>query len=244
MNSGTRSDGGSQVHPDDRVLVAVMSRPRDLAIAREQGWYRMPEERAPRGAAVEYIAFYFTAAFGDQAWAVHYYARRLGHELVTRRDLLPDEPSHPRAGERYLKLQLGPLQQREPPIVSLRWRRISFIHTTWDRFQAAAEINDLFADGGEFVDRLYHALREEGLSPERCYPVREAGVDYVVDLAVPCRAGILALAAPGAEALPPGAMSLPAAGPGPDLLAAVRAAVARLGGALPQRLPRAERTLP
>lgn len=48
MNSCTRSDSDSQVHPDDRVLVAVMSRPRDLAIAREQGWYRMPEERASR----------------------------------------------------------------------------------------------------------------------------------------------------------------------------------------------------
>jgi len=181
------------MHPDDRVLVAVMSRPKDLAIARDLGWYRLPEDRAPRGAACEYVAFYFTAAFGDQAWAVHYYARLLGHELVTRRDLLPDEPDHPRAGERYLKLQLAPLQPREPPIVSLRWRRISFIYTTWDRFQAATEINDLFAEGGEFVDRLYHALREAGLNPERCYPVREAGVDYVVDLAVPCQAALLAI---------------------------------------------------
>jgi len=181
------------MHPDDRVLVAVMSRPKDFEIARDQGWYRLPEDRAPRGATFEYVAFYFTAAFGDQAWAVHYYARRLGHELLTRRDLLPDEPDHPRASARYLKLQLGPVQRREPPIVSRRWRRISFIHTTWDRFQAAGEINDLFAEGGEFVDRLYHALREAGLNPERCYPVREAGVDYVVDLAVPCQAAVLAI---------------------------------------------------
>ncbi|HNS51126.1 MAG TPA: hypothetical protein PKO09_08075 [Anaerolineae bacterium] len=227
------------MHPDDRVLVAVMSRPKDLVIARDQGWYRLPEERTPRGAAFEYIAFYFTAAFGDHAWAVHYYARRLGHELVTRRDLLPDEPDHPRAGARYLKLQLGPLQQRLPPIVSLRWRRISFIHTTWDRFEAAAEINDLFAEGGEFVDRFYHALREGGFNPERYYPVREAGLNYVVDLAVPCCAGVLALTAPGTETSPPGALSLPLTGPGPDLLNAVRAEVKRLGGVLPQRLSRA-----
>ena len=97
----------------------------------------MPEKKAPRGIFSEYIAFYFTAAFGEQAYAVHYHARCFGHELVTRRELLPDEVDHPRAEEQYYKLQLGPLQKREPPIVSQRWRRITFIHTTGDRFQAA-----------------------------------------------------------------------------------------------------------
>jgi len=181
------------MYPDDRVLVAVMTRPHDFEIARDQGWYRVPEKKATPGIYFEYIAFYFTAAFGQQKWSVPYYARCLGHELVTRRDLLPGEPDHPRAGERYFKLQLGPLQEREPPIVSQRWRRVAFIHTTWDRFQAAQEINDLFVEGGEFVDRLYHTLREEGLAPERQYPVREAGIEYVASLAVPCREGVLSI---------------------------------------------------
>jgi hypothetical protein len=232
------------MHPDDRVLVAVMSRPKDFAIARDLGWYRLPEDRAPRAAAFEYVAFYFTAAFGDQAWAVHYYAPRLGHELVTRRDLLPDEPDHPRAGERYLKLQLGSLERREPPILSLRWRRISFIHTTWDRFQAATEINDLFAEGGEFVDRLYHALREAGLNPERCYPVREAGVDYVVDLAVPCQAALLAISvsSPDRGASFPADLDLSPerlAADMPGCLHTVHAEVERRGGLRPL-FPRGE----
>ncbi len=181
------------MHPEDRVLVAVMNRPKDLEIAQREGWYRLPEAKAPAGAFTEYVAFYFTAAFAESKWAIHYYARRLGHELVTRRELLPDEPDHPRAGERYYKLQLGPLQRRDPPIVSLRWRRISFIRTTWDRFQAAEEINDLFVEGGEFVDRLYHALRDSGMAPERQYPVKEAGAEYVADLALPCRNGVVSL---------------------------------------------------
>jgi hypothetical protein len=179
------------MHPEDRVLVAVMNRLQDFEIARDQGWYRVPETKAPRGVFFEYVAFYFTAAFSELKYAVHYYARRLGHELVIRRDLLPHEPNHPRAADPYYKLQLGPLQKREPPIVSLRWRRISFIHTTWDRFQAAKEINDLFVEGDEFVDRLYHALRDAGMAPERQYPIREAGVEYVASLAVPCRQGVL-----------------------------------------------------
>lgn len=225
------------MHPEDRVLVAVMSQPRDFEIARDQGWYRVPEDRSPRGAHFEYVAFYFTASFGDLAWAVHYYARRLGHELVTRRELLPAEPDHPRAADPYLKLQLGPLVRREPPIVSQRWRRISFIHSTWDRFQAAQEINDLFAEGDEFVDRLYHALREGGLTPERCYPLREAGVEYVADLAVPCREGVLSLGVAGAGAEPlPGTWVV-----SPEQLAAdaegcltsIRAEVQRRGGLRP-----------
>jgi len=231
------------MHADDRVLVAVMSRPKDFEIARDQGWYRVPEDKAPRGVFFEYLAFYFTAAFGHKAWAVHWYARRTGHELLTRRDLLPDEPNHPRAGERYYRIQLGPLQRREPPIASLRWRRLTFIHTTWDRFQAAEEINDLFVEGGEFVDRLYHALREADLAPERCYPVREAGVEYIAGLAVPCREGILAVdvagAMPGA-ALPGSLRFIPervAADP-LGCLRTIRARVERQGGIQP--LPRRE----
>jgi len=170
-----------------------MNRPQDFETACDQGWYRVPEKKAPRGVFFEYIAFYFTAAFGEEKWAVQYYARRLGHELVSRRELLPDEADHPRADERYYKLQLGPLQRRQPPIVSLRWRRIAFIHTTWDRFEMAQEINDLFAEGNGLVDRLYHALRESGLRPERQYSMRETGIEYVAKLAVLCQAGVLAV---------------------------------------------------
>ena len=219
------------MYPEDRVLVAVITRPQDFEIARDCGWYRVPETKATPGIFFEYVAFYFTAAFGQQKWSVPYYARCLGHELVTRRDLLPGEPDHPRVGERYYKLQLGPLQEREPPIVSQRWRRVAFIHTTWDRFQAAQEINDLFVEGGEFVDRLYHALREEGFAPERCYPVRESGVKYL--LAVPCHDGVLGVEVTDTEAGPPDALLFaphavtadPAA-----CLALIRAEVDRRGG--------------
>ena len=224
------------MHPEDRVLVAVMTRPEDFKAAQDLGWYRVPLEKAPRGVFFEYIAFYFTAAFGEQAYAVHYYARRLGHELVTRGELLPGEPDHPRAGEPYYKLQLEPLQTREPPIVSRRWRRITFIHTTWDRFQAAEEINDLVAEGGEFVDRLYHALREEHLAPERQYPVREEGVDYIANLAVPCRQGVLSVHVAGGEPLAPGALRFPpeaVAGDPEGCLQAIRAEVGRRGGVRP-----------
>ncbi len=99
------------------------------------------------------LAFYFTKAFGEEGWAIHWYAPVRGHELVRRRDLLPNESGHPRADDLYYKMQLGPLIRLERPIPSLRWRRIAFIETTWDRFVAAREVRDLLAPGtdGRFV---------------------------------------------------------------------------------------------
>ena len=177
------------MYPEDRVLVAIMTSPADLALARDEHWYRIPQRRVPKGVHAEYLAFYLGGVFGDQKWAIHYYARQEGHELVRRGDLFPGEPDHPRADELYYKVQLGPLQQLSRPILSLRWRRITFVHTTWDRFVDASEINDLFIEGAPYVDRLYYALREAGIQPERHYRIREGGKQYIADLAIPCRTG-------------------------------------------------------
>ena len=211
------------MYPEDRVLVGVMPDPRDFDLARSQHWYRVPEKSAPKGIHAEYVAFYFTKKFDETLrWAVHFYARRTGHELVRRRDLLPDDVDHPRADQMYYKLQLGPMRQRTPPIPSLRWRRITFIDTTWDRFSAAEEINDLYTSG---ADGLFVTLKESGLYPEREYSVREGGVRYVVDLAIPCQTGTVAISTSERPA-PPYALH------NPDV-DTVRRAVLRLGGPKP-----------
>lgn len=177
--------------PEDRVLVATMPDPADLVLAQREGWYRIPQKHAPKGLHAEYIAFYFGQRFGDMKWAIHYYARRQGHELTTRALLFPDQSDHPRANDFYYKVQLGPLQKLERPIVSLRWRRVTFVHTTWDRFQDATELNDLFVEGGEYVDRLYATLKERGMNPERDYELKEQGATYRLPLAVPCHEGLV-----------------------------------------------------
>ncbi len=183
------------MYPEDRVLVAYMPNPADFARMQQQGWYRIPQQHAPKGLHAEYYAFYFGRRFGAQKWSITTYAPRLGHELVRRINLLPEEPDHPRAHDLYYKIQLGALQTLPQPIVSLRWRRITFIHTTWDRFLDAREINDLFVEGGEYVDRLFVALRERGLHPERQYEVREEDATYVLPLVVLCRNGRIPITA-------------------------------------------------
>ena len=179
------------MYPEDRVLVAYLPDPADFQLILNEGWYRIPEKHAPKGLFAEYYAFYFGRKFGENKWAIHYYAQQLGYELVTRLDLLPDEPDHPRVNDRYYKVSLGPLIQLDQPIHSLRWRRITFIHSTWDRFQDAQEINDLFVEGGDYVDRLYYALKERGIQLEFDFDVREPGPDYGISMKIPCKDGDL-----------------------------------------------------
>ncbi len=212
-------------YPSDRVLVAIMNKRRDFVIARDEGWYRIPERHAPESTTeATVIAFYFTRAFGDEKWAIHYYAPVEGHELARRRDLFPHQVSHPRAEDPYYKLQLGPLMQLDDPIPSLRWRRITFIESTWDRFIAAEEINDLYATG---ADGLYVTLKEDDLRPEREFLFREGDADYVVDIAIPCRRGTLCIAV-GDRPAPVDALRDPS-------LDAVRRRVEALGGPEPSQ---------
>src|SRR5450432_2054660 len=98
------------MYPEDRVLVGVINRKTDFATARDAHWYRIPRDRAPRWIDAEYLAFYFSRAFKTQNGGIHYFARNKGHELVRRRDLIPEEADHPRADQVYYKMQIGELQ--------------------------------------------------------------------------------------------------------------------------------------
>jgi len=132
-----------EIASDDLVLVAVMNDRRDLEIARVLGWYRIPVATAPKTLRVDWIAFYLTAAFGEEKWAVRYAAPVRGYELTRRRDLLREERSHPRADEPYFKLQLGPLLELPGPIQAGRWRRFTFLYTTGKRLLSAKGLKDL-----------------------------------------------------------------------------------------------------
>ena len=95
------------MYADDRALGATLNNRRDWRLVQTQGWYRPPVRYAPPGAPeFDWLAFYFTRAFGEDGWAIHYYAPVRGHELVSRRDLFPEQPDNPRAGQWYFKLQL------------------------------------------------------------------------------------------------------------------------------------------
>lgn len=172
-------------HPDDAwtpVLVAVVTNESDLNRARAEHWYRIPVKRAPRQIAAEYLALYQTAAFGATGQRIHYYAPILSYHLLTRADLLPDQPDHPRAADQYFKLELGDPQTLDPPITNTRHPRLTFLYTTLDRLQQAADISDLWLREAA-RQKLYAIIRERGLAVECWYPV-EMGDRPEADLAL------------------------------------------------------------
>jgi very-short-patch-repair endonuclease len=188
-----------ELNTSQRVLVAVMNDPRDLEIARHESWYRIPLKRAPRRVGADYLAFYQTKAFGDEKWAVNYYAPTRRYRLVTRAELLSEEADHPRAAEPYYKVEIGPLQHLPHPIPSKRLRRITFIPTTLERLLSAEEINDLW-DRGSREDSLWEAFKREGIEAERQYEVEEGAVRHLVDFAIFCQGGEVAVICEGEPA--------------------------------------------
>ena len=178
---------------DSPVLIVVMNNPRDIEIVRAERWYRIPVRRAPRRLGADYLAFYQTGAFGeDERWRVNTYAPVRRVRRVQRRDLLPDEPDHPRAAAEYFKFELGPLARLPRPIPSRRLRRITFIPTTLQRLLSAQEINDLWL-GHEVEEQLWAEFKAQGIAVERRAPLREGDEDYYVEFALYCRSGKVAV---------------------------------------------------
>ncbi len=147
------------LQPTSLILVCLLPTPRDLEIARLLGWYRIPLRSAPKVVAVDYLAFYFTGAFGDEKWRIQYLAPVRGHELTTRLELLRDEPDHPRARQEYYKIQIGPLVSLPAPILAGKWKRFTFLYTTGEYLLQARTISDLVVRSDE-RQTLWKALRE------------------------------------------------------------------------------------
>ena len=143
-------------------MVAVVNNKTDLARAKEEQWYRIPVKRAPRQIAAEYLALYQTGKFGANGKRINYFAPILRYHLVTRAELLPDQPDHPRAADQYFRLELGKSQTLEPIPNKTPY-------TTLERL-FHAKIRDLWLRDAA-RQKLYAAIRERGLSVECRYPV-------------------------------------------------------------------------
>lgn len=144
------------LEPEDRVLICLVSQPRDLEIARWDHWFRLPGKHAPPELP-DVLAFYLAASFEDECHAVHEYARVRGHELLRRADLFPDQAAHPRADLPYYKFQLGPLHRLPRPIPSLSWRRFVAFQSTGDRLLRALDLRELVEDHSRRFLRLMDA---------------------------------------------------------------------------------------
>jgi len=145
--------------PTSLILVCLLPTPRDLEIARLLGWYRIPLRTAPKVVAVDYLAFYQPATFGDRGGQIEYVAQVHGHELTRRSELLKDEADHPRAKEEYYKIQIGALERLKEPIKTDKWKRITFLYTIGEYLLNAKVLNDLVVQSDE-RELLWKSLRE------------------------------------------------------------------------------------
>jgi len=166
--------------PTSLILVCLLPTPRDLELARLLGWYRIPFRRAPKVVAVDRLAFYQPGTFGERSGRIEWTAEVRGHELTTRAELLRDEPNHPRAGEEYFKIQLGPLERLNSPIVTDRWKRLTFLYTTGEYLLKAKTLNDLVVQSDE-RQVLWQSLRERA-EQEHLYKADLPGGDLPVEI--------------------------------------------------------------
>jgi hypothetical protein len=113
------------IDPNARILVAVVTRQRDLAAARDEGWYRIPLARAPR------------------AGRCAIWPRCAPSALSRAPRCCPRRPAtHARA--RYYRIAIGSLLALPAPLPSRRLRRIAFIPTTAGQLLRARDLIELW----------------------------------------------------------------------------------------------------
>jgi hypothetical protein len=157
------------VQTTDLILVCLMPTPRDLEIARLLGWYRIPLRTAPKVVSVDRLAFYQPASFGEAGGRIDLTAAVRGHELTARSELLKEEQDHPRSGDEYYRIQLGPLEPLPRPVRAGRWKRLTFLYTTGEYLLKAETLNDLVVDSAE-RESLWTSLRERAQGYQSSQP--------------------------------------------------------------------------
>ncbi|HBY96915.1 MAG TPA: hypothetical protein DEP84_23705 [Chloroflexi bacterium] len=144
------------------VLIALLPQPRDLRLACEQGFYRVPVAQAPTALSrAQALAFYQPASFGERKWRIEWWAPIGVIAVVARRALLPAESDHSRADEPYYRVGLGRVEALDPPVVGRSGRRLLFVPTTWGRLRRAADLSDLRSQRPIADDPLYGLIQTQ-----------------------------------------------------------------------------------
>lgn len=165
---------------------------RDLEIILKLHWYRIPTRglSAPRG---RYLAPYLTRGCGSSGGGITFYAAIIGIDRLRRRQLLPEEGNHPRAGEWYWRLRLGPIHYLPHRIENLCRRRLTFAYTHRALLDQAREIGELFSIPPLEL-AMQNILKESGVvfSPQFTIMGKKK-CRYRLDFSVSCRRGRLAI---------------------------------------------------
>jgi very-short-patch-repair endonuclease len=176
--------------------VAIMNNQKDFALLQDQLWYRIPVAKAPRRWPPKWLAFYQTKVFGSEAYAINYYGAIRDIQIVRRDQLFPNEFPNGKSALEYYQIYLKSLERLHVPIASPMPRRMIFISTTWRKFAAAQQINDVF-DESPLEDRLWQALQRLNIPAERQWAAQAGQNYYQLDFAIFCADGNIDVEADG-----------------------------------------------
>ena len=180
------------------LLVALLPNKSALDRLKNEGWYHMPVETAPKQWQPKMLAFYQGKVFGnEEAYKIRHFGEVKKIDILPRKELFPDDERNPNKADRlYYRIELKILQERYPAIVSYRPRRLVFIPTTMKKFEIADQINDLF-DGSPLEDKLWKVLKSIKILAERQWKIVVQNQNYYLDFAVFCNQGKLAIETDG-----------------------------------------------
>lgn len=184
------------------LLVALLPKKSALEILQTEGWYHIPIENVPHrwkeGWRPRVMAFYQGKVFGkEEAYKIRHFGEVSQVDIAPRKELFPDDKENQHKSENlYYRIQLKSLQPRYRPIVSYRPRRLVFVPTTWEKFESADQINDLF-DGSPLEDRLWKVLKYISILAERQWKIVVQDHNYYLDFAIFCNRGKLAIETDG-----------------------------------------------
>ena len=173
------------------VLVGVLKSTNDRRILLKDNWYRIPIAFLPKR-RFKYVAFYQPAVFGRHGKRIEYYGRISKKKITKRISLLPKEKNHPRANDKYLKIELAWIKELERPIRNIVPRRVSFGFVTLKTLLSSKNILELYGvlPTEEIVRR---GLNRLGVKAVKEFGISSRGRRYRIDLAVFCRGGSIAI---------------------------------------------------
>ena len=94
----------------NEMLLAIFKYKYSLSILRDDGWYHIPVDRAPRSfKTAHWLCFYQGKVFGDEAYRVQYYGEIEGYEIVPYRELFPNRIESQKSDWPYYKVRFNPL---------------------------------------------------------------------------------------------------------------------------------------
>lgn len=172
------------------MLLAVFKYKYSLTILQEEGWYHIPVDHAPKSWPPKWMCFYQGKAFEKEAYRVEYYGELESYETVPYRELFPNRIESEKSNWLYYRVRLKELKQLPQTIPSFRPRRLSFVPTTWAKFESAEQINDLF-DEGPLEDLMWKELKGLDVKAERQWALSVEKRNYYLDFAVFCNNGFI-----------------------------------------------------